>query len=65
VEVFSRWRTSFRLDSNENILSHECSHAIHGYDPDLFARIDEVFTPSEFRDVRYDKRNPSEKKPPP
>ncbi len=31
--------------------------------PDLFALIDEVFKDSKFRYVRYDKRNPPEKKP--
>jgi alpha-glucosidase len=33
------------------------------YDPDLFALIDEVFKQSEFRYVRYDKRNTPDKKP--
>jgi len=32
------------------------------YDPELFKLIDEVFKQSKFRYVRYDKRNPPEKK---
>jgi alpha-glucosidase len=35
------------------------------YDPDLFALIDEVFKQSKFRYVRYDRRNPPDRKPAP